>query len=134
MTQGEWEDRIKKSAREIGTYTPSFDAHIETLAGLLAIKDLVKASFIDEGSPITAEYTNKAGKTNVVVNPTLDLIIKIDRVTLPYFRDLGLTPYGIVKVNKEGPGKPRSASLSQILADIGRNEITPEGEFEKGED
>ena len=118
MTQLQWKRKIKKSAETIGTYRPSFDAHIETLAGLLALKDLTMESFKANGSQPMATYTNKAGKTNIVVNPEIDLIIKIDRVTLPYFRDLGLTPYGIVKVKRDGLQKPRNASLAQVLAAI----------------
>ena len=64
------------------------------------------------------EYTNKGGSTNLVRNPLLTIINELDRDSLQYWRDLGLTPAGFKKVNEKSTTIKKQTSLSEILADL----------------
>lgn len=129
MTQAEWQEKLKRSAEAIGTYNESFDQHIETMAGLLSLRDLTMAAFKANGAEPTAAYTNKSGAKNVVIDPNLDTILKIDRLILPYFRELGLTPLGVARIKSGHVSKPRSTTLGDIISALEKGEVTPEGEI-----
>lgn len=96
MRKATWKKRIKDACTEVGTYQKSFDAVIDTLAGILENRDKALEEF--DGT-IIVEHTNKNGATNKEQNPVLRLVNDLNRDALAYWRDLGLTPAGLKRIN-----------------------------------
>lgn len=120
MNQKQWKTKIKKACTAAGTYRPFFDAVIDTLAGILERRDKALKYFEDEGGEVLVEHTNKAGSTNLEQNPALRLVNDLNRDALTYWRDLGLTPAGLKKLN-ETMLKPDNGKkgLADALSELG---------------
>lgn len=101
MTKNRWKSKIKASCEELGTYRPSFDVVIETLADILARRDEALKLYKQEGGKPVIEYTNKGGSTNHVQNPLLKLANELNRDALTYWKELGLTPAGLKRLNEK---------------------------------
>ena len=86
---------------EAGTYKRFFDAAIDTLAGILEKRDEAAEFLDEEDQEIIIQQTNKAGHTNVVKNPAFSVWDDLNKSALAYWRDLGLTPAGLKKINEE---------------------------------
>lgn len=119
MTKAEWEKRIKKDTEDAGTYRPFFEAAIETLADILAKRDELQEQYERSGEDAIVEHTNQKGATNLAQNPALRLINDYNRDALAYWRDLGLTPSGLRKINEKALVKQKRSSLTEALKDIG---------------
>lgn len=99
MRKSAWLKRITEATRQAGTYKPYFDAAMETLAAILEKRDEAEALYKKGGSIPVIEHTNKGGSTNMEQNPALRLINDLNRDALQYWRELGLTPSGLNKIN-----------------------------------
>ena len=119
MTREEWTARITESSRAAGTYRPYFDDVINTLADILTRRDLAIQIFEADGGQILVEHTNKAGATNIEQNPTLRMINDLNRDALAYWRDLGLTPAGLKKIDESALKAKKKSSLAEALKGIG---------------
>lgn len=119
MTAKTWEKRIKDSTIAAGTYKDFFDPVISTLAGILARRDLAEERFQADGGEVLVEHTNKGGATNIEQNPTLRLINDLNRDALAYWRDLGLTPAGLKRINEKALEKKKTNPLAEALREIG---------------
>lgn len=122
MKKKAWKTRIKKACKEAGTYRPFFDHVIDTLAGILEKRDTAQTEFDESGEGLIVEHTNKAGATNYEQNPTIRLINDLNRDALAYWRDLGLTPAGLRKINEAAiRSEERKSSLEKALENIGKD-------------
>lgn len=83
-----------------GTYKDYFEIAIAELAIILERRDGASALYDEDPRPVI-EFTNKTGATNVIKNPLLVLIDDLDKTALAYWRDLGLTPAGLRKINEK---------------------------------
>lgn len=101
MQKRQWKTRIKKACMEAGTYKPYFEHVINTLAGILAKRDEAEEILDDENEELIVEQTNKGGFTNKVKNPAYSIWDDMNKTALTYWRDLGLTPAGLKKINEE---------------------------------
>lgn len=119
MTKRKWKMKIKKAAEEAGTYRPYFDSVIDTLADILSRRDSIQKDYEDKGSQAIVEHTNKSGATNLEQNPSLRLINDLNRDALSYWRDLGLTPAGLKKINEKALQKQKGSALAEALKAIG---------------
>ena len=119
MTKRAWKMKIKKACEQAGTYRSYFDMTIETLADILAKRDKAEDEFKKSGSEAIIEHTNKNGATNKEQNPALRLINDYNRDALTYWRDLGLTPSGLKKINDKAMQKPKMSALAEALKDLG---------------
>lgn len=119
MTKPEWQTIITDCSKQAGTYRPYFDNVIETLAAILEQRDAAVAQFEAEGREILVEHTNKAGATNVEQNPILRLINDLNRDALAYWRDLGLTPAGLKRIDEQSMKQRRKSALSEALKGLG---------------
>ena len=100
----------------MGTYQKSFDAVIDTLAGILENRDRALEEFDGE---MIVEHTNKSGATNMEQNPLLRLINDLNRDALAYWRDLGLTPAGLKRINEAAiREKQQQSPLEKALAQL----------------
>lgn len=105
MDRKRWKIRIKRAAKEAGTYQPFFDQSIDTLAGILERRDQAEDAFNKLGGQILVRHTNKSGATNVEQNPALRLINDMNRDALAYWKELGLTPAGLKRINETAMDK-----------------------------
>ena len=120
MDQKQWKTKIKSAAKKAGTYQPFFDAVIDTLAGILEKRDTAQEVFDRSGGNVVIDHTNKGGATNLELNPALRLINDLNRDALAYWRDLGLTPAGLKRINEAAMQKEEKGSaLEEALKSIG---------------
>lgn len=100
MTRKTWAKRIKKACEEVGTYKPAFDSMIDALARILELRDDAQKKFEESGGDTIVKHTNKAGQTNTVKNPALVVVMDCNAQALAYWRDLGLSPAGLKRINE----------------------------------
>ena len=118
MKKRTWKNRITAACKEAGTYQPYFDAVIDTLAGIMEQRDAAETKYVKSGGNPIVKHTNKGGATNIVKNPALVVVMEMNMQALAYWRDLGLTPAGLKKINEAAmKGKKRSA-LAEALAEL----------------
>lgn len=118
MTREEWLRRIRTACTDAGTYREEFDSVIETLAGIMEVRDAAEKQYQDNGGIPVIEYTNEGGHSNPKKNPALAIIFDSNQQALAYWRDLGLTPSGFKKLN-EGKSEIKDTSFEKMLSGIG---------------
>ena len=119
MNKADWKKTIEDNCKSAGTYQPYFDAVIDTLAGIMETRDNAQEKFEASGGNTVVAHTNKGGATNIVKNPALNMVMELNQQALAYWRDLGLTPSGLKKINEEAmKGRKRSA-LADALKELG---------------
>ena len=119
MKKQAWKKKIKDATEQAGTYRPFFDPVIDTLADILARRDEAQDLFKKSGSNILVKHTNKSGATNIEQNPALRLINDLNRDALAYWRELGLTPAGLKKLNESALKVETKSSFAEVLANMG---------------
>ena len=119
MKRTAWKKRITDSCKAAGTYREYFDAVIDTLAGILERRDEAQEVFEKSGGNILVRHTNKAGATNIEQNPALRLINDLNRDALAYWRDLGLTPAGLKRIDEQGMKPKKRSALADALKELG---------------
>lgn len=118
MKKATWKNRITEACRAAGTYRDFFLPVIDTLAGILEKRDEAQDMFTKSGGNILVKHTNKGGATNIEQNPALRLINDLNRDALAYWRDLGLTPAGLKKIDEEAMKPKKQNSLEKVLMDL----------------
>lgn len=117
MEKAKWKVEIKSAAQAAGTYQPFFDSIIDTLSGILERRDLAQEEFEASGSEILVEYKKTNGAEGRKANPLLVMINELNRDALAYWRDLGLTPAGLKKINENALTRKRS-TLAEVLTSL----------------
>ena len=112
-----WQGRIEEVCREAGTYRDFFVPVIETLAGILEMRDKAEAQFIEMGGKPVVEHTNSHGHTNSAKNPAYAILSDCNTQALAYWRDLGLTPAGYKRLNADVVQEEKK-SLEALLEKI----------------
>lgn len=102
----------------VGTYRDAFLPAIETLACTLETRDNVYDKFCELGSLPAVKYKNKGGATNLVKNPLLVQLDDLNKSALIYWRDLGLTPAGLKKIDEKAMRAKKRSALSEALMDL----------------
>lgn len=118
MKKATWKNRITGACRAAGTYRDFFLPVIDTLAGILEKRDEAQEMFAKSGGNILVKHTNKGGATNIEQNPALRLINDLNRDALAYWRDLGLTPAGLKKIDEEAMKPRKQDALAKVLSDL----------------
>ena len=119
MTKAEWKNVVTECTKQAGTYRLFFDSVIDTLAAILARRDAAEERYREDGAEIRVAPTNKAGATNIEQNPALRLINDLNRDALAYWRDLGLTPAGLKRINEQAMKNAKKSALAEALRGIG---------------
>lgn len=114
-----WKKKIVDATKEAGTYAPYFDEPINTLAEILEKRDDAEKQYKDSGGNPIIQHTNTHGATNGVKNPALAFWDELNKSALVYWRDLGLTPAGLKKIDENLLKKKKRSALSEALEDIG---------------
>lgn len=116
MKKPAWKKRITEACEQAGTYREFFDPVIDTLASILEKRDQANELFLESGGKVVVKHTNKSGATNIEQNPVLRLMNDLNRDALAYWRDLGLTPAGLKKLNADVVQEKNADGLEKILA------------------
>ena len=114
-----WVERITASAVSAGTYRQYFEDVIDTLADILERRDAARALFDESGGNIIVGHTNKAGATNNEQNPILRLLNDLNRDALAYWRELGLTPAGLRRIDEQSMKQRKKSALGEALKGLG---------------
>ena len=115
MEKKEWMRKINAACKKAGTYQPQFEYVIETLAQIMEDRDKVHEQYVTSGAKPTIIHTNKAKESNVVKNPMLVIEMELNAQALAYWRDLGLTPAGLKKLNDDAMKPKKQSSLADLL-------------------
>ena len=118
MEKKAWRKKIKKNCEDAGTYQPYFDPVIDTLAETLDIRDKTLEQYYDSGGKAVISHTNKGGQTNAVRRPYLVMVNELDTKALAIWRDLGLTPAGLKKLNADVVKEKHDQSFEMFLAKV----------------
>ena len=118
MTRNAWKKRITQCTRDAGTYKPYFDDVIDTLADILQRRDKTLESFKKSGDDIVISHTNKAGADNLEQHPMLRIADNLNRDALQYWKELGLTPASLKKMNEDTFRPKQVSKLATALAAI----------------
>lgn len=120
MKKAEWQERIKQASMDAGTYRPYFDSAIDTLAGIMEKRDNAEEQFEKSGGNTVVMHVNKGGNANIVKNPALVVVDDLNKTALSYWRDLGLTPAGLKRINETAlKGGSNKNTLGSVLKDLG---------------
>lgn len=120
MTKAEWREQIVQACKDAGTYRPYFDPVIDTLAETMEMRDDARQKFYDSGGQTIVAHTNKGGATNIVKNPALVVVDDLNKTALAYWRDLGLTPAGLKRIDEGAMKRSKNkASFGDVLKDLG---------------
>lgn len=118
MKASQWKKKIVKAMKDIGTYNKSFDQAVDTLAYILERRDDAQIYFDEHGGNPIVIHTNKGGADNPDTNPALKLIMNLNSQALTIWRDLGLTPAGLKKINDEALKEKKVNTLDSILSSL----------------
>ena len=117
MNKKQYKTRITTASKNVGTYKKSFDHVINTLADILEERDRVRKQYLDEGAePVVIVSYN--GSENRRPNPLLKQWTELNSQALAYWRDLGLTPAGLKKINDEASKEKKGSELDRILSSL----------------
>ena len=114
-----WVRKIRQACKEAGTYRPYFDITINTLGDILEMRDRAMEQYIATGGNPVVIHTNKAKEKNLVKNPALVAVDDLNKTALAYWRDLGLTPAGLRRINDDLMKPQKTSALIQALASLG---------------
>lgn len=120
MKKEEWHEIIVNSCIKAGTYREYFESVIDTLAETMEMRDDARSKFYKSGGNSVVSHTNQGGNTNIVKNPMLVVIDDLNKTALSYWRDLGLTPAGLKRIDENKmKGNADKPSLGAVLNDLG---------------
>lgn len=120
MTASRWKSKIKKQMQAIGIYKPEYDSVTATLSDILEQRDSAFEIYIAEGAQSCVEHVSDRGSVNIKRNPRLQVWMDLNTQALAYWRDLGLTPAGLKKLNDSALKKQdKGGGLEAVLAALG---------------
>ena len=119
MKKQPWKKKIKDACEAAGTYQPFFDSVIDTLAGVMELRDDAVEKFRALGGNTVVKHTNKGGSTNIVKNPALVVVMDCNAQALTYWAQLGLTPKAFKQMNGGVKAPENEQSLESALAELG---------------
>lgn len=119
MNSKQYKTKIIKCMKSAGTYQNIYDSVILTLADILQERDRIYEQYLNEGAMPMIEYTSDRGSINRVKNPLIQQWDEMNKTALTYWRDLGLTPSGLKKLNDEALStNNKMSALDQVLCNL----------------
>ena len=119
MNKTGWKKKIKKACEAAGTYQPFFESVIDSLAGIMELRDNAQEKFEASGGSTIVKHTNKGGSTNIVKNPALVVLMDCNTQALAYWKELGLTSRSYKAMTGSLNVKVESKTLEEALAELG---------------
>lgn len=119
MKKEEWKRKIKAACKKAKTYKPFFDSVIDTLSQIMETRDKVHQQYIENGEqPTIIKVSDRSQQENIYKNPMLVMENELNAQALNYFRDLGLTPQGLKKLNVDVVNDDKQSSFEDLLNSI----------------
>ena len=115
MDSKHWKSKIKKEMTAAGTYQKLFDSVISSLSEILEERDRIRQQYLDTGAQPLVLITSDRGAENMRPNPLLKQWSELNNQALAYWRDLGLTPAGLRKINDEAMNEKSMSPLEAVL-------------------
>lgn len=109
MTKRQWERRITDEVVRAGLYQVSFDSVINSLADILEQRDLAFHKFRNDKLDMIQ---------NGKINQLLVLWDNLNKTALAYWRELGLTPASLRKINEGALKTKNTSSLEEVLREL----------------
>ncbi len=119
MTAKEWKAIVVKQCEESGTFRPAFEPAIDALCAVLEQRDQAYEDYLEDGARTVVEKTSDRGAVNLAKNPRLQVWMDLNAQALSYWRDLGLTPAGLKKIDEAAMKKPKRSALAEALKELG---------------
>ena len=119
MNKTDWKKKIIKACKDVGTYRPYFGDAIDILAGIMAARDAAEEKYEASGAQPVVKHTNQGGNTNIVKNPVLVLVMELQAQALAYWRDLGLTPAGLKRIDEKAVKAQKKNTMAEAFKNIG---------------
>ena len=89
---------------------------IDTLASILERRDIIEEEWDGE---VIVEHTNRSGITNKEQSPALRLVNDLNRDALTYWKELGLTPASLKRINETAmKEKKKESALERALKSL----------------
>ena len=114
-----WSGRIVKQMKEVGTWRESFRPAVTALSDILERRDIAYQEFLDSGEGSCVEKISDRGAVNMAKNPRLQIWADLNALALSYWRDLGLTPAGLKKIDEAAMKPKKVSALAEALKDLG---------------
>ena len=118
MKKSDWKEQIKLQTQAAGTYRTEFEPTIDALAEILEQRDWAYEQYINEGSQVVVVHVQDRGASNTKKNPLLQVWMDLNTQALAYWRDLGLTPSGLKKINEKLMDKPKKSALAEAMKSL----------------
>jgi len=118
MTKLGWKKLIIQKMTIAGTYDEIFDPVVETLVDILVERDRVYKQYVKEGSEPLVKTVSDRGAENMRKNPLLSSWQELNKDALQYWRDLGLTPAGLKKIDEDSLKKEKMSTLDKLLSNL----------------
>lgn len=124
MTKEEWRVSIRSASERVGTYRQEFDSVIDTLADILEQRDRAYQDFIDSGAETVITKISDRGAENIGKNPRLQIWSDLNTQALAFWRDLGLTPAGLKRIDEAAiKNEKKESALEKALKNLGGQEL-----------
>ena len=115
MQKSTWKLKITKACKDAGTYQPCFNHVIDTLAEILEKRDYAMWCFeVDDDETMVIE-TSRNGK---IKNPLIATWEDMNKLALQYWKELGLTPVQLRKINEETFTKTKEEKNGNSLMEL----------------
>ena len=99
MTARKWVKLIRDQMETNGIYKESFNPAVNALAEILEQRDEVKKEYDKSAEGPVIEHISDRGSVQKKMNPMLKVWMDLNAQALAYWKDLGLTPAGLKKIN-----------------------------------
>ena len=120
MTKDKWKQNITRATKALNTYRKEFDPVIEALAEILEQRDAAYKDFLDSGAESVTEFISDRGATNMKKNPRLAVWMDLNTQALAFWRDLGMSPSGLKKLNDAAMKEEKKVSaLAEAIKALG---------------
>lgn len=118
MDAKKWEKKIKSQCEMAETMRDEFIPVIHSLAVILEERDRTYDEYVKTGAQPVVVRISDRGALNSAKNPLLVLWMDLNTQALQYWRDLGLTPAGLKRINENGLAKKKKNPLMEALKDL----------------
>ena len=119
MESCEWQCEIIDQMKKVGTYRDAFIPVIDSLVKILEQRDAVYDTYVSAGAHPVVKKKSDRGAVNMAENPLLRTWRELNSEALAYWRELGLTPAGLKRIDEESMKPRKKSALAEALRDIG---------------
>ena len=102
----------------VGTFKDSFLPAVNALSEILERRDAAYKEFVESGGETVVERVSDRGAVNMGMNPRLKVWMELSNQALAYWKDLGLTPAGLKKIDEQSMKPKKVSALAEALREL----------------